>query len=125
MLHVMRHLYRENRLNAVQKAFMGPTRPYEELYDVQNDTFELNNLAMEEKYHDVLVGMREELDQWILKTNDAAQIPEDYTTEVDWYLKNQKWYAQTLKKRKMPLDDSPIRQVEYWTRRLMDDREAE
>jgi len=125
ILHVMRYLYAKNELNSVQKAFMGPTRPYEELYDVENDPFELQNLVKEESHHEVLTEMRQELDTWILETNDAGQIPEGYEIEVDWYLRNQKWYASELINREMTDDDSPVRQVEYWTRRLSVDKETE
>jgi uncharacterized sulfatase len=125
MLHVMRYLYQKNQLNAFQKAFMGPTRPYEELYNIESDPFELNNLATQSQYKEILAEMSRELDNWIIETNDAGQIPEDYKTEVDWYLRNQKWYATELVNRGMTDDDSPIRQVEYWTRRLMDNRGVE
>ena len=72
--------FRAGRTNAVQsRAFL--TRPPEELYDVENDPWEVNNLAGDPKYADVLKRMRNALDQWRKETKDVGVIPElEYNT---------------------------------------------
>jgi uncharacterized sulfatase len=118
MLHLMRYLYYKNELTSDQKEFMGPNRPYQELYDIENDPFELNNLADAPEYQGILERMSDRLEKWINETDDAASIPEDYEREVLWYLKNQKWYNDTLKQRGMLGNDTPKAHVEYWMKRL-------
>jgi N-sulfoglucosamine sulfohydrolase len=51
-------------------------KPVEELYDVQNDPWEINNLAADPEYADVLDRMRKALDDWRIETKDVAVIPE-------------------------------------------------
>jgi len=45
-------------------------RPAEELYDVQKDPFQLQNLADDEKYAAVLKTLQKELRDWMVSTND-------------------------------------------------------
>ena len=45
MLTLMQVLNKEGKLTPEQAQFMAPTRPKEELYDLQNDPHELHNLA--------------------------------------------------------------------------------
>ena len=42
----------------------------EEIYDLVVDPNEVNNLAGDQPYDEVLVEMQSRLDQWMLKTND-------------------------------------------------------
>ncbi len=51
-------------------------RPTEELFDVQADPWELNNLADDPEYHYVLEQMRMRLDEWILETRDTGFLQE-------------------------------------------------
>ncbi|MFI4911887.1 MAG: sulfatase [Sedimentisphaeraceae bacterium JB056] len=118
MLHLMRYLDSKNELNDDQKAFMGRARPYQELYDIEDDPFEICNLAEVDKYKGILEKMSQELDRWISDTDDAGEIPEDYKTQVRWYLNNQKWYNGTLIERNMLDNDTSQAHVEYWEKRL-------
>ena len=45
-------------------------RPEEELYDVKNDPFQLNNLAANASYTEIKAEMREKLDTWMKATGD-------------------------------------------------------
>ena len=51
-------------------------RPMEELYDVEADPYELNNLAGDPKYSFVLEEMRARLNEWILETRDTGFLQE-------------------------------------------------
>ncbi|MDX1285268.1 MAG: sulfatase, partial [Draconibacterium sp.] len=72
----MRELFEEGKLNELQSRFYQPTRPPEELYDLENDPQELNNLAMDPKYKKQLAQMRKALYKWMKETNDPGLIPE-------------------------------------------------
>jgi len=75
-LSVMQRLYKLGKLTPVQAAFMKPTRPKEELYDLKSDPHEIHNLADDSRHETVLVRFRSRLDQWIKTTNDLGAIPE-------------------------------------------------
>lgn len=119
MLHLMRMLYNQGELNSDQAHFMQMTRPYQELYDIQNDPHEIDNLIESETHADEAARLSTLLNEWIAATNDAGAIPEDYGTEVEWYLKNQRWYRDTLKERGLIEHDTPSAHVEYWENRLL------
>jgi len=61
-----------------QKSMWLPKRFPEELYDLEADPFETNNLAGDPAYREVLIEMRNELNKWLLETNDTGLIPEGY-----------------------------------------------
>ena len=73
----MRKLKEEGKLNLVQGRFMSDFRPSEELYDIVNDPFELKNLAFEKEYELILKAHAKILEDWILKTDDKGQYPEN------------------------------------------------
>jgi uncharacterized sulfatase len=75
-MQVWRKLNAEGKLNAVQKQFFAPTKPKEELYDVQADPDEVHNLAGDPKYADKLKELRAALDAWITATKDLGAVPE-------------------------------------------------
>lgn len=72
----MRELFETGKLNELQSRFYQPTRPPEELYDVVNDPFEINNLADDPKFEDELKKLRLTLYDWMSDTNDQGLIPE-------------------------------------------------
>ncbi len=74
---VMRQLHADKQLNAVQDRFMSEERPTEELYNLKDDPFELHNLATKPEYKEVLNTYAEVLNDWIAKTGDKGQYPED------------------------------------------------
>jgi len=84
MLPLMRKLHAEGKLTGAQQLFMAPTRPKEELYDVQADPWEIKNLAQFPKHQDVLKRMRSLLDQWIKETHDKGQTPETREVVRQW-----------------------------------------
>jgi arylsulfatase A-like enzyme len=64
----------ENQLD----CFIVP-RAAEELYDVENDPYQFNNLAENQEYKDALNKMRDLLDNWIEEYNDT--IPKNPTPD--------------------------------------------
>ncbi len=76
MMRELSRLYKAGMLNEKQARWLRPTKPEEELYDLQNDPFELNNLAAVPEMQDTLVHLRSVLNEWIVETNDLGRIPE-------------------------------------------------
>lgn len=71
----IKELYEAGELSDAQALPYGP-RPAEELYDLQEDPHELVNLASSEAHASVLVELREQVDAWIVDTDDKSQYPE-------------------------------------------------
>lgn len=67
--------YHNGQLNAVQSAYWK-SKPFEELYDCETDPHNINNLAGNTAYTDVLEEMRTMLDNWQIASNDVGFIPE-------------------------------------------------
>lgn len=67
--------YLSGECNEIQSRFWEP-KPVEELYDTENDPWEVNNLANDPAYNDVLVRMRQANKSWITRIYDTGFIPE-------------------------------------------------
>ncbi len=67
--------WKEGKCDSIQSVFWN-TKPAEELYDTENDPWEINNLANDPKYKDQLVKMRNACDAWMKSIYDAGLIPE-------------------------------------------------
>ncbi len=57
--------------------FLADTKPEEELYDLQNDPDEFNNLAENQEYNDTLERLRIHLADWMIETRDSGFLPEE------------------------------------------------
>ena len=75
VVRMMRKLYEDNKLTPFQAAYFKP-KPGEELYDIKNDPWELNNLASSPKHKHLLDTMRAELNKWIVETDDQGRFSE-------------------------------------------------
>jgi arylsulfatase A-like enzyme len=84
MIWVLRSLHTEGRLSPAQAFLMAPSRPEEELYDLEADPHEIVNLAGSPDHANVLAQLRTELDGWIEDTNDLGREPEDPAV-VEYY----------------------------------------
>ena len=67
-------VYFSGLCNETQSIFWN-SKPSEELYDTENDPWEVNNLADDPEYFVVLERMRKANMEWILKIKDAGFIP--------------------------------------------------
>jgi arylsulfatase A-like enzyme len=79
ILKTLRKLHAEGKLNRDQMLIMAPFRPEEELFDLQADPRELNNLAANPAYRETLVELRDKLNEWVAETGDQGQEPESAT----------------------------------------------
>ena len=78
----MRRLNAEGKLEGPQKQYFEPTKPVEELYDTVADPHEVENLAGDPKYKNVLERMRKVHQEWVKKTSDVGLIPEPEFDEM-------------------------------------------
>ena len=63
------------KCNETQSIFWN-TKPVEELYDTENDPWEVNNLAQDPAYEEVVVRMRMANKEWATRIYDTGFIPE-------------------------------------------------
>jgi len=73
--------YHSGKLNATQSAFWKE-KPAEELYDVNADPFNVNNLAGNKAYDSILVRLRKANEDWIKTSKDIGFIPEAILYEL-------------------------------------------
>ena len=84
---LMQDLIRLNdggELTGAAAAMFADSKPPEELFDTLDDPHEINNLATDPAYADVLLRLSEELDLWEERTGDMGAIPEEELSEMMW-----------------------------------------
>lgn len=100
-------------LTPVQAQFMAPSKPREELYDVEVDRYETNNLAGDPQYQKVLDRLRNQLGEWSL-SHDAA----DKVIPQSDLKSSQAWANEKLVERGLPADASAADYVQWWAKEL-------
>ncbi|MEC8556747.1 MAG: sulfatase [Planctomycetota bacterium] len=89
ILIALREWHEAGKLNAVQETVFRQTRPVEELFDMQADPHELNNLAQDPRYAAQLSKMRQALEDWMESSGDQGRKPESaemYDSDMAIYL---------------------------------------
>jgi arylsulfatase A-like enzyme len=74
--NLLKELHAAGKLTPVQDRLCAPTMPEEELYDLEADPQEINNLAGKTAHRAALERLRAEVDRWIEATNDQGRTPE-------------------------------------------------
>ena len=84
----LRELHAQGKLSELQERLLfSPTRPAEELYDVQADPFETKNLVADPKHRQTLDTLRPRLDGWMRETGDRGPESEKmYDSDMAVYL---------------------------------------
>ena len=72
----LRRLQAAQALPKEAELFMGATKPAEELYDAENDPYEVKNLAGNSRFRGVLERLRKVHEDWQDETGDLGLIPE-------------------------------------------------
>ena len=72
MLAEMNVMFMEGKLNKDQAKFFAPNKPEFELYDIEKDPYELNNLASDLHYGDIKDKLLAELYNWREQINDKG-----------------------------------------------------
>ena len=83
IVKTLRKAHAAGTLNETQELLFTPTRPKEELYDLDKDPFEIHNLATNPKHQTELQKLRKRLDSWMKHTNDhGAESEEMYDSDM-------------------------------------------
>ena len=81
IVRTLRRLYDEKQLSELhERLLFAPSRAPEELYDLANDPWELNNLAALPDQKPNLLTLRAQLDRWMEETKDQGREPEAEAT---------------------------------------------
>jgi len=74
--NLLKELHAADALTPAQERLCAPSMPEEELYDLQTDPHEINNLAGRLEHRPALERLRRTLENWIEETNDQGRTPE-------------------------------------------------
>ena len=80
-MNELRRLHEAGKLPPKAEFFFSQTKPVEELYDCNADPYEVNNLAKDPEYGNILKRMRQAHLDWVQDTRDLGLIPEPILTE--------------------------------------------
>jgi len=86
-LNTMKILYEyetKNLLDSIQKLWFAKTKPTEELYDIENDPYELTNLSTNPLFQNKLKEMRNVYFYWSIATKDLNILPETDLVKKLW-----------------------------------------
>ena len=119
VLTLMQVLHKEGKLTPEQAQFMAPTRPQEELYDLQKDPHELHNLADDRKHRRLLREHSRKLDEWIKATGDQGEQPEDPKVVAYWQKDMAESYQKQMEKRGLSPDISDEEYLKWWEKKLL------
>ncbi len=72
------------QLNGVQMQWFRPNKLAEELYDVQADPWQLNNLAEKPQMATHLKRLRQQMNNWLEQTKDLGAVPEKELVSRWW-----------------------------------------
>lgn len=113
VLPLMEVLKEEKKLSPAQLLFLAESRPSEELYDLESDPFEINNLAENNNFSSVKNELSQKLDQWI-EVYDKAAYPEDQL-EIDYWTGQMRKMDSLWKgKKNLPLVLANKQYVDWW-----------
>lgn len=76
IIKTMRRLFAEGKLSELQARLFAPTRPVEELYDLESDQHEIRNLADSLEHQTTLSRLRSTLLEWSVESKDLGLVPE-------------------------------------------------
>ena len=116
---LLRVLHAQDKLTPVQERLMAPSRPAEELYDLQADPHEIHNLAADPQHATTVAKLRSELNEWIAETGDQGAEPEGDTAYMEKLMEEKTaYYEKAMKRRKLDPAISDADYLKWWEREL-------
>ena len=79
----LRRLKKEGKAQGALGIFLADTKPIEELYDLEKDPHEINNLAEDPSYRPILNRMAQVHFDWMISTKDMGLVPEPELVRLD------------------------------------------
>ena len=76
-LGAMKELHQKGKLNAAQSLFMAARKPDVELYDLEKDPHEIQNLASSPAHRKVVKDLGGRLDAWLKEIDDKGAMAEN------------------------------------------------
>ncbi|MFN3194204.1 MAG: sulfatase [Aureliella sp.] len=105
-------MFESGRLTGPARHFWQNVRPVEELYDLREDPNEINNLADAPEHKSILLELRSELDEWILRTDDQGEFPEVAVQAA--VESSERWFRGRMSKRGLPIGISAADYLRWW-----------
>ncbi|MCT4672672.1 MAG: sulfatase [Prolixibacteraceae bacterium] len=84
MMRRLLQMHHNGELNKEQELFFRTHKPVCELYDVHQDPYQLNNLADQPKYREVIKRMDKKITYWQKRVNDKGLIAEGQMVREMW-----------------------------------------
>lgn len=113
---LMKVLHAEGRWDS---PFMANNRPSEELYDLSKDPHEMENVASDPAYGKTLKRMRDDVNQWIIDSDDKGRIDERESVDYDSLMKEKmRYYRNGMAKRGLDPEISDRDYLRWWSREL-------
>jgi uncharacterized sulfatase len=131
VMQELRRVHAEGKLPKAAAQFMADTKPWEELYDLQNDPHEVNNLASKAEMKPVLERMRGVHENWVRETRDLGLIPEPELVEREkklgsrYAILRQPGSAELMERLLKPTLNDPDAAVRYHAVRQAKSKDAE
>ncbi len=116
---LIRILSEKGELTEAQQHFLKQTRPDEELYDLQNDPYEVNNLAKDNSFNDVRIDLSNKLDEWIAATGDIGETPETEEIKSYWDKNMDDSFSNKMESRGLSPDISDKDYLGWWESKLL------
>jgi len=117
MLTLMKLMHERGELTPAQDRFWADKRPEVELYDLQNDPYETNNLADDASFADVKEELSEKLHNW-LQHYDKGVYPEDPQRVAEQQAFMQKNYIKRMTARGLDPGISDEDYLQWWHKHL-------
>ena len=99
IIGLMRDLHAQGKLTGPPAVLMAPSRPREELYNLLQDPYEINNLIDSPDHAKIAKRFREKLDTWQDEIDDKGRIEEPVEIPAHWESEMIRAYDQRLAER--------------------------
>lgn len=99
IIGLLRDLHAKGELSGPPLKLMADSRPREELYDIENDPWEINNLADSAEHQQIKEKLSAALDVWMDEIDDKGRTPEDPSIPKFWDDRAIRVYSKRLKER--------------------------
>lgn len=84
MMNEMLQLNEQGALNNDQKIWFSESKPLEELYDCENDPYQLNNLLLSGEHAELVTEYKSALHDWQKRVGDKGSITEKELLSTMW-----------------------------------------
>lgn len=119
VLTLMAVMHEQGRLKGPAAAWFAEARPAEELYDLDADPWEMNNLADDPDHGETLAQLRGELETWIEESGDQGAEAEGDAAYMEALMEEKRGdYERAMKRRKLDPDLSDRAYLEWWKKEL-------